>query len=46
MIKWVNLGDKNTKLFHATATIKHRKKHISSLVNESGEIILDHYQKS
>jgi hypothetical protein len=35
-IKWVKLGDEWTKIFHANATIKHRRNLISSLKDPNG----------
>jgi hypothetical protein len=45
-IKWVTSGDLCTKLFHAHATIKHRKNTIVSLTDDSGEFHLEHEQKA
>jgi hypothetical protein len=45
-IKWVKLGDENSKFFHANATIKHRRNLITSLTDPSGEIIYDHNLKA
>jgi hypothetical protein len=45
-IKWVKLGDENSKLFHANATIRHRRNQIASLTDSSGVIVYDHPSKS
>lgn len=39
-------GDAGTKIFHAHATIRHRRNSISSLINEQGWVISDHNQKA
>jgi hypothetical protein len=45
-IKWAKLGDENSKLFHAYATIKHRRNHIATLTSSSGEVVQDHPSKA
>jgi hypothetical protein len=35
-IKWVTLGDANSKFFHSIATVQKRKNHIASLTNSDG----------
>ena len=45
-IKWVTLGDANTKFFHAHATIKFRKNYISSLQDDSGLVWTEHQDKA
>jgi hypothetical protein len=35
-LKWVTLGDENTKYFHVNATIKHNKNFIMTLENREG----------
>jgi hypothetical protein len=35
-LKWVTLGDENTKFFHVNATIKHNKNFIMTLENREG----------
>jgi nitroimidazol reductase NimA-like FMN-containing flavoprotein (pyridoxamine 5'-phosphate oxidase superfamily) len=41
-IKWVKLGDANTRFFHTKATINYRHNYISMLVNDSLAEISDH----
>jgi hypothetical protein len=45
-IKWVKLGDANTKFFHTKATISYRKNYIASLRNEQNVDISDHESKA
>jgi hypothetical protein len=45
-IKWAKLGDENTKIFHATATIRHNKNSIRSLLDEEGVAKLRHEDKA
>lgn len=45
-IKWVKLGDENSKLFHAIATIRHTRNKITCLTDPSGEIVFDHNSKA
>jgi hypothetical protein len=45
-IKWIKLGDENSKLFHANATLRHRRNSIPSLVDSAGEVISDHAAKA
>lgn len=45
-IKWVKLGDENSKLFHANATIKHRKNKITCLTDPAGLLVYDHNSKA
>jgi hypothetical protein len=45
-IKWVTLGDANTKFFHAQATIKYRRNVITQLQDEQGNIMTDHSRKT
>jgi hypothetical protein len=45
-IKWATLGDENTKLFHATKTIKHNKNALMMLKNGSGEEKYSHEDKA
>lgn len=42
----IKLGDECTKIFHAMATISHRKNSISQLLNDDGAWILDHEGKA
>lgn len=39
---WLAEGDENTKLFHANASARRKKKHIPFLVNDSGQRIKNH----
>ncbi|XP_066341744.1 uncharacterized protein [Miscanthus floridulus] len=45
-IKWVKLGDENTKFFHANASIRHRRNMITSLVDNSDSVLYGHEQKA
>jgi hypothetical protein len=45
-VKWVKLGDENSKFFHANASIKHRRNLITSLADASGNPVLDHSTKA
>lgn len=45
-IKWITLGDANTKFFHAHATTKFRRNLITQLVNEDGLTLTDHQEKA
>jgi len=45
-VKWVQLGDENSKFFHSIATIKHRRNLITSLTSPSGVPVFDHYSKA
>jgi hypothetical protein len=45
-IKWVTLGDENSRFFHSMASTQKRKNHIASLVNASGDTISDHLEKA
>lgn len=38
-VKWVKLGDENTKHFHAHATIKYRQNLITSLLDSEGNVL-------
>lgn len=44
-IKWVKLGDTNTKFFHANASIKHRGNLIKQLVSDQGVLVHSHRDK-
>jgi hypothetical protein len=44
-IKWVKLGDANTKFFHSKASISYRHNYISMLKNIEGAEISDHEGK-
>lgn len=39
---WLEEGDSNSRFFHAAASNKKKKNHISSLKNETGHIITNH----
>jgi nitroimidazol reductase NimA-like FMN-containing flavoprotein (pyridoxamine 5'-phosphate oxidase superfamily) len=45
-IKWVKLGDANTRFFHTKATINYSHNYISMLVNDSLAEISDHDGKA
>jgi mannosylglycoprotein endo-beta-mannosidase len=42
-IRWIKVGEDNTKFFHAMATKRYRKNNIASLKSDSGEVITDHH---
>jgi hypothetical protein len=46
VIKWVQLGDENTKLFHANATIRNRRNSIPCLIDPSGTPLYNHNSKA
>jgi hypothetical protein len=45
-IKWVTLGDSNSKFFHSIATVQKRKNHIASLTHSDGSIATSHESKA
>lgn len=45
-IKWVHLRDECSKLFHAQATIRHRRNIITSLADHSCTLLTDHSAKA
>lgn len=45
-IKWVQEGDAGTKLFHAHASVKHRRNSIASLLDDSNVSVTQHDQKA
>jgi hypothetical protein len=45
-IRWVKLGDENTRFFHTRATINYRHNHISMLRNQDMAEITDHDGKA
>jgi len=45
-IRWVKEGDAGTKLFHATATLKHRNNLIAQLQKHNGETVHNHIDKA
>jgi hypothetical protein len=44
-VKWVKLGDTNTKFFHANASIRHRGNLIKMLVSDQGVTLHSHHDK-
>ena len=44
-VKWVQLGDENSKFFHSIATVKYRRNLITSLNSPSGVLVYDHNSK-
>jgi hypothetical protein len=44
-IRWVQLGDAGTHFFHASATLKHRRKLITELTNRQGNTYVQHKDK-
>jgi hypothetical protein len=45
-IKWVKLGDENTKFFHTRATINFRHNHIAMIKNDENMDVYDHDSKA
>lgn len=45
-IKWVTLGDANTKFFHANASARFRRNLITTLEDSTGTQIVEHSQKA
>jgi len=45
-IKWAQLGDQGSKIFHATATIRKRKSLITTLQSTEGTTFSDHRTKA
>jgi hypothetical protein len=45
-LKWVTLGDANTKFFHANATVKYKRNLITQLTNNQGEDLFNHKDKA
>jgi hypothetical protein len=45
-IRWAKLGDENTKFFHTLATKNYRHNYITSLMDEDGSLVTEHYQKA
>jgi hypothetical protein len=43
-IRWIKVGEDNTKKIHAMASQRYRRNTISGLKNENGEIVSDHQQ--
>jgi mevalonate pyrophosphate decarboxylase len=41
----VQLGDENTKFFHAMATERYRRNNISQILNSDGSMVNDHQEK-
>ena len=44
--KWVKFGDAGTKFFHANATLRHRRKLITSLKAADGTEVFNHESKA
>jgi hypothetical protein len=42
---FVQLGDENTKFFHAMATERYRRNNISQILNSDGSMVTDHQEK-
>jgi hypothetical protein len=45
-VKWVKFGDASTKFFHLNATIKHRKKMITTVKNKNEQELYNHDAKA
>jgi hypothetical protein len=45
-VKWAQLGDENTKFFHANATIKHNKNSTQFLEGTNGQPKFGHKEKA
>jgi hypothetical protein len=45
-VKWVTLGDANTKFFHANAIVKYRRNLITQLINDQGQHHFNHNDKA
>jgi hypothetical protein len=45
-IKWVKLGNKNTRFFHSKATINYKHNYINMLSTDDSEEITDHEGKA
>ena len=45
-IRWANLGDENTKFFHAIATYVFRHNYITYLMTRDGKQVFDHDHKA
>jgi mannosylglycoprotein endo-beta-mannosidase len=43
-MRWIKVGEDNTKFFHAMATQRFRRNNISGLKDENGDIVSDHHQ--
>jgi hypothetical protein len=41
-IRWVKLGDENSRFFHANATIKHRRNLITTLEDPLVSLVYEH----
>jgi hypothetical protein len=41
-IRWVKLGDENSRFFHANATIKHRRNLITTLEDPLVSLVCEH----
>jgi hypothetical protein len=45
-IKWVTLGDENSRFVHSMASTQKRRNHVASLVNSAGDYVSDHTEKA
>jgi hypothetical protein len=45
-IKWVTLGDENSRFFHSMASTQKRRNHVASLVNSAGDTASAHTAKA
>jgi hypothetical protein len=43
-MRWIKVGEDNTKFFHAMASQRYRRNSISSIKADNGELISDHHQ--
>ena len=43
-IRFIKVGEENTKFFHAMATERYRRNTITSIKNAAGEVVTDHHQ--
>lgn len=40
-MKWLKLGDRNSKFFHNTLKVRYNTNHIIYMVDDNGEIVCD-----
>jgi hypothetical protein len=45
-IKWITLGDENSRFFHSMATTQKRKNHIQSITTPTGVTLTEHKDKA
>lgn len=45
-MRWTKFGDKNSKFFHAAPNERFRQNTITSLENQDGRLVYDHFQKA